>query len=91
MNDLTIHQSEVSRGIIDSRDAHGISISQESPMPITINEAYDASQRQATAEEAALSAKLWEIHRICLRYNNPGVNIGAHALANTILRVIEGK
>jgi hypothetical protein len=33
-------------------------------------------------------AKLDEIRTMCLRYRNPGVNIGAHALADTILNLI---
>lgn len=45
--------------------------------------------QQYRAEIEALQKRLDEIKALCLRYNHPGCNPGAHALANKVLRIAD--
>ena len=61
---------------------------------ITINERYDApaySLRCWNELEAELRAKkeiIDQVRLICLRHNNPSVNLSVHRVVNTILQRI---
>lgn len=53
--------------------------------------AADARIATIEREKADLTDRLNRIAELCRKHSNPSVNIGAHALAEKILKIVEGE